>query len=195
MIAEWPAGGAILKTLKGDLKPTAVTGLRVQHAEVQAIAGFLEVQKHSVHKSSSSFSTSSFASSLFSSSSSSSPPPFSSQTSLSSTRGRIAVYGDSSCFEVSSFTQSDTGCKKLFASFLNFTLTGSILKDLQNFDRNSVNDGSSLYTELSQYELLTEKRYFMPLLLNASQPVTKIEKMALKTERRGRAWEFSRYSR
>lgn len=188
MIAEWPAGGAILKTLKGDLKPTAVTGLRAQHAEVQAIAGFLEVQKHSDHKSSSSssFSTSSFASSLFSSTSSSPP------TSSSSPRGRITVYGDSSCFEVSSFTQSDAGCKKLFASFLNFTRTGSLLQDLHNFDRNPVNDGSSLYTELSQYELLTEKRYFKPVLLNASQPMTKIEKVALKTERRGRAWEFSR---
>lgn len=46
--------------------------------------------------------------------------------------------------------------------------------------------------ELSQYELLTKNRYFEPLLMNVSQPMNKAEKLALKTERRGRAWEFSR---
>ena len=86
----------------------------------------------------------------------------------------------------------------LFNTFLNFTLTGSLLRDLENTNMNknkneNIGDlGSSLGAELSQYELLTKNRYFEPLLMNVSQPMSKAEKLALKTERRGRAWEFSR---
>ena len=85
----------------------------------------------------------------------------------------------------------------LFNTFLNFTLTGSLLRDLENININenkNIGDlGSTLGTELSQYELLTKNRYFEPLLMNVSQPMSKAEKLAIKTERRGRAWEFSRY--
>jgi hypothetical protein len=199
MISEWPVGGAILKSNKGDFTPTALTSLRAQHAEVQAVAGFLEARDDSAlklpHSSSSSSSSSSFSLSSLTAT-------FSSSTSsslLSSTlppRGRIVVYGDSSCFEISSSTESEEGCEELLSTFLNFTLTGSLLRDLENINRNknkNIGDlGSTLGTELSQYELLTKNRYFVPLLMNVSQPMNKAEKLALKTERRGRAWEFSR---
>jgi hypothetical protein len=208
MISEWPVGGAILKSNKGDFTPTAVTSLRAQHAEVQAVAGFLEARDDSAfklpHSSSSSSSSSSFSLSSLSASFSSSTSSSSSSSLLSSTlppRGRIVVYGDSSCFEISSSTESNEGCKELLNTFLNFTSTGSLLRDLENINKNinkneneNIGDyGSILGTELSQYELLTKIRYFEPLLMNVSQPMSKAEKLALKTERRGRAWEFSRY--
>ena len=203
MISEWPVGGALLKSNKGDFTPTALTNLRAQHAEVQAVAGFLEARDDSAfklpHSSSSTSSSSSFSLSSLSATFSSPTSTSSSSSLLSSTlppRGRIVVYGDSSCFEISSSTESNEGCKELFNTFLNFTLTGSLLRDLENININenkNIGDlGSTLGTELSQYELLTKNRYFEPLLMNVSQPMNKAEKLAVKTERRGRAWEFSR---
>ena len=209
MISEWPVGGAVLKSNKGDFTPTAVTSLRAQHAEVQAVAGFLEACDDSafklLHSSSTSTSSSFPLSSLstsFSSPTSSSSSSSSSSLLSSTPRGRIVVYGDSSCFEISSSTESEKGCRELFNTFLNFTSTGSLLRDLENTNENenknknkNIGDlGSTLGTELSHYELLTKNRYFEPLLMNMSQPMSKTEKLALKTERRGRAWEFSRYT-
>lgn len=102
------------------------------------------------------------------------------------------VYGDNSCFDLSTDPRVKIGCEKLIDSFLQFVKNGSLPINSKFSKKRKANDVLSDLSTSSEYEILNKIPYFSPLQLNISNVMTKQLEKELQRERTGRAWEFSR---
>ena len=124
-LSQWPLGGWVLMTAPQALVPLEKTSLRGRKQFTHAVGGYFEVTNNSISQSfTPSRNTSVATSSILSKSSDSGTGTgtgigITHQSILSEIqKGRIIVYGDSSCFEQEPI--SKIGCEKLLTSFLDF---------------------------------------------------------------------------
>ena len=103
-------------------------------------------------------------------------------------KGRIVVFGDSSCFEQEPTSRS--GCEKLLTSFLDFIDHGTFKIPDLSISKSTTNSSKNSY-----FELLKDEEYYQRNLMDLSRPLSKSETAQLNIERKARAWEFSRYAK
>ena len=116
--------------------------------------------------------------------------PLPSKETISGTKGRIVVYGDSACFEIQ--PKSRAGCEKLLSLFLDFVDSGSLIPKLIQHEKDVLNKKTSELMKYSQFELLKGREYLEKNLMSGWKILTKSETDKLENERSGRAWELSR---
>ena len=161
----------------------------MNHNAVQAVAGYLEVKDST--ETASLIPSPSLRSGVSSANANSSllPEPI---PEISGYLGRIVVYGDNSCFDLSTDPREKIGCEKLIDSFLQYVKDGSLPINSKFSKKRKANDVLSDFSTSSEYEILDKIPYFSPLQLNISNVMTKQLEKELQRERTGRAWEFSR---
>ena len=182
------------------LVPLEKTSVRGRKQFTHAVGGYLEVSDDSISQSftpSRNFSVA--TSSILSKSSDSrsgtgtgigigTGTGFTNQSILSEIqKGRIVVYGDSSCFEQEPI--SKIGCEKLLTSFLDFIDHGTFKIPYLNISMSTENSSRNSY-----FEFLENEEYFQRNLMDLSRSLSKSETAQLEMERKARAWEFSRYA-
>ena len=176
------------------LVPLEKTSLRGRKQFTHAVGGYFEVTNNSISQSfTPSRNTSVATSSILSKSSDSGTGTgtgigITHQSILSEIqKGRIIVYGDSSCFEQEPI--SKIGCEKLLTSFLDFIDYGTFKIPDLNISMSAENSSSNSY-----FEFLENEEYFQRNLMDLSRSLSKSETAQLEMERKARAWEFSRYA-
>ena len=118
-VARWPRGGAVFRTLPNELKPVKPPDakLRVHTEARQVVAGFLQVGT-------------SASAAAGANASEATHRAAGGVSSASGVGGRVAVYGDSTCFEVLGegpvSRHLDPVCETFFGLLIDFVTTGAI---------------------------------------------------------------------